>query len=224
MPSVNCSRSTLPRAFRSSRWGARSALTGRGQRSCGGVPRGGGGHRDVTARPLGKEPYAGLGGQQPTADSHHPLHSGESSRMRARMHSTLPCQPSVCSTSGRGKPPAQSHPQALGTDQAQPLTDCHLSHLATAGGLASPARLEAELFSWPLVHGHPQRSLIVAEENTRPLLENVSDRALERDAVPIGQGFQREPPGLGTGRACARSSGRARFTRPLVKGRGPSAT
>lgn len=151
--------------------------------------------------------------------------------MRARMHSTLPCQPSVCSTSGRGKPPAQSHPQALGTDQAQPLTDCHLSHLATAGGLASPARLEAELFSRPLAQGHPQWSrergrwsLIVAEENTRPLLENVSDRALERDAVPIGQGFQREPPGLGTGRACARSSGRARFTRPLVKGRGPSAT
>lgn len=104
-PASTAHTAPCPGPSGSSRRGAQSTLMCRSQRSCGEGPGAGGGHRGVTAQQLREGASAGPGGQQPTADSRRPLHSGESSRMRASVRSALPCQPSACSTSGRGKPP-----------------------------------------------------------------------------------------------------------------------
>lgn len=104
-PASTAHAAPCPGPSGSSRRDAQSTLTCRSQRSCGEGPGARGGHRDVTAQRLREGASAGPSGQQPTADSRRPLHSGESSRMRASVRSALPCQPSVCSTSGRGKPP-----------------------------------------------------------------------------------------------------------------------
>lgn len=46
-------------------------------------------------------------------------------------------------------------------------------------------------------------------------MEYASDGALKREAVPIGQDFKREPPGLGSGPQSTRA-----FPGPSVEGRG----
>lgn len=57
VPSINCSPSTLPRAFQEQQAGCMEHLDGAEPAQLpGGWARGGGGHRDVAAQQLGKEP------------------------------------------------------------------------------------------------------------------------------------------------------------------------